>query len=120
MLVSALADTRCRVRRGAITPRKEQGCTFHSEEALTDKLVDLIFRHHRVVAEVRHHLCPAAGAEADRRRAVGAGHGAEGHAGGGSAEREKGVRCSWSVRKLLLLSNSHVLRHCKEEHSGLP
>lgn len=30
------------------------------------QLVDLIFRHHRVAAEVGHHLGPAAGAEADR------------------------------------------------------
>lgn len=33
-----------------------------------------------------HHLGPAAGAEAGRRRAVGSGHRAEGHAGGRSAE----------------------------------
>lgn len=36
VLVPALADTRCRVGRGAITPRKKQGCTFHCEEALTN------------------------------------------------------------------------------------
>lgn len=30
-----------------------------------------------------HHLGPAAGAEADRRRAAGGGHRAEGHVGGG-------------------------------------
>lgn len=30
------------------------------------QLVDVIFRHHLLAAEVGHHLCPAAGAEADR------------------------------------------------------
>lgn len=52
------------------------------------QLVDLIFWHHRVVAEIRYHLHPAAGAEAYRRRAVGSGHRAEGHRwrGGGGGE----------------------------------
>lgn len=36
VLVPALADTRCRVGRGAVAPGKKQGCTFHCEEALTD------------------------------------------------------------------------------------
>lgn len=36
VLVPALADMRCRVRRGAISPRQEQGCSFYCEETLTD------------------------------------------------------------------------------------
>lgn len=36
VLVPALADPGCRVRRGTISPGEEQGCTFHSEETLTD------------------------------------------------------------------------------------
>lgn len=36
VLVPALADARCRVRRGAVSPGQEQGCTFDGEEALTD------------------------------------------------------------------------------------
>lgn len=47
------------------------------------QLVEVVFGAHRVPAEVGHHLGPAAGAEADRRRAVGGGQSAEGHAGEG-------------------------------------
>lgn len=36
VLVPALADARCRVRRGAISPGKKKGSTFHREETLTD------------------------------------------------------------------------------------
>lgn len=36
VLVPALADMRCRVRRGAISPRQEQGCSFYCEKTLTD------------------------------------------------------------------------------------
>lgn len=36
VLAPALADTRWRVGRWAITPRKEQRCTFHCEKALTN------------------------------------------------------------------------------------
>lgn len=46
------------------------------------QLVDLIVWHHCFVAEVWHHLSPAAWAEADRRRALRFGDRAEGHAGG--------------------------------------
>lgn len=68
--------------------------TVHSMPLLCNlQLVDLIFWHHRVVAEVGYHLCPAAGAEADRRRAVGTGHRAEGHAVEGSAEGAESGRC---------------------------
>lgn len=63
--------------------------------------VDLIFRHHRVVAKVGSHLGPAAGAEARRRRAVGSGHRAESHAGDVEKERvQDGDRCSRFGRKL--------------------
>lgn len=36
VLVPAQADVRCRVRRGAVSPGKEQGGTFNSEKILTD------------------------------------------------------------------------------------
>lgn len=36
MLVHALADRRCRVRCGAVSPGKKESCTFHCKEALTD------------------------------------------------------------------------------------
>lgn len=36
VLVPALADMRCRVRRRAISPRQEQCCSFYCEETLTD------------------------------------------------------------------------------------
>lgn len=36
VLVSALADVRCRVWSRAVTPGEEDGCTFYREEVLTD------------------------------------------------------------------------------------
>lgn len=36
VFVPALADSRCGVLRGTVTPGKEEGCTFNCEEALTD------------------------------------------------------------------------------------
>lgn len=46
------------------------------------QLVNLIFRHHSVIAEVRNHLGTAAGAEADRWRAVRTGHVSQRHTAG--------------------------------------
>lgn len=70
-------------------------CHFFKKNS---QLVDLIVWHHRVVAEVWYHLGPAAGAEADRRRAVGSGHRAEGHAGGVGAQSGGGCQV-FSVRE---------------------
>lgn len=76
-------------------------CIYPSKLATffkNSQLVDLIVWHHRVVAEVGYHLGPAAGAEADRRRAVGSGHRAEGHAGGVGAQSGGGCQV-FSVRE---------------------
>lgn len=80
MLVPTLADVRRGVGCRAVAPGKEEGCTFDREKTLTDELVDLVFGDHRVVAEVGHHLGPAAGAEARRRGALRGGQSAQSHA----------------------------------------
>ena len=97
--------------------------TLHNVPVVSNlQLVDLICWHHRVVAEVRHHLSPAAGAEAARRRAAGAGHRAEGHAGGEERTEGGGGRSGalGPGENFSLLSRTHVLRHDKEASRGLP
>lgn len=65
VLVPALADTRCRAGRGAVTPRKKQGSTFHREEALANtrregkRQTDIIGSSNtRISAKSSNRLCP--------------------------------------------------------------